>query len=186
MEREFRINMNRPITCAFSGHRPHKAPGMFRRDGRLIETVRGRLDGAVRAAVIDGYKFFMSGGGLGFDLEAADSVLSARTEFPFIKLILALPCRGHSAKWLAGDVERLARIAGSASEVVYVSDAPYRDGCMLRRNEYLIDHASMLICAYGRAPGGTRHTLGYAKKCQLRVVSLLDPAVILDGPWGVA
>ena len=48
----------------------------------------------------------------------------------------------------------------------------YDRGCMLRRNRYLVDHASMLIAVYDGMLGGTMYTITYAMKREVEVVIL--------------
>ena len=173
VEQDFRLNMNRPITCAFTGHRPHKLPDMFGTGGRLAPPVAKRLDEAVRGAVSVGYKFFMSGGGLGFDLDAAECVVNVQKAYPFIKLVLALPCRGHTAKWPRESRGRFDALLASAADIIYVSDSEYSKGCMSKRNMFLVDHSSMIISAFADVAGGTMQTLNYAKKANVEIISLI-------------
>ena len=45
----------------------------------------------------------------------------------------------------------------------YISEG-YDRGSYQKRNEWMIDHASMVIAGYTGAAGGTRNTIEYAKK----------------------
>ena len=48
----------------------------------------------------------------------------------------------------------------------------YDRGCMLRRDRYLVDHASLLIAVYDGMLGGTMYTLSYAMKKGVETVIL--------------
>ena len=62
-----------------------------------------------------------------------------------------------------------------ADEVVYVS-REYQDGCMLKRNRYLVNHAACLLAVYnGEWRGGTAMTVRYARKMGREVI-VLNPA----------
>ena len=40
----------------------------------------------------------------------------------------------------------------------------YSPECMMRRNQYMVDHSSMLLCCYNGRPGGTMRTILYAER----------------------
>lgn len=70
--------------------------------------------------------------------------------------------------------ERYSSILEQADEVVYVN-REYREGCMLERNRYMVDHSSVLLAVYnGEWRGGTAMTVRYAKKMGRRVI-ILNP-----------
>ena len=48
--------------------------------------------------------------------------------------------------------------------MTFVSDRPYFDGCMQKRNKYMIDNSSVLIALFNGKPGGTKITIDYAKQ----------------------
>lgn len=55
---------------------------------------------------------------------------------------------------------------------MYVS-REYREGCMLERNRYLVDHAACLLAVYnGEQRGGTAMTVRYARKLGREVIVL--------------
>ena len=48
----------------------------------------------------------------------------------------------------------------------------YSPDCMLRRNRYMVDHASLLIAVYDGQSGGTRRTIEYAMRRGLGIVDI--------------
>ncbi len=49
----------------------------------------------------------------------------------------------------------------------------YREGCMLKRNRYLVDHATCLLAVYnGEWRGGTAMTVRYARKLGREIIVL--------------
>ena len=85
--------------CAFTGYRPGKMPwGFDERDGRCLE-FKFRLREALEYLIGLGYADFMSGGAQGFDLIAAELVLSLREKYPWIRLIMVLPFEGQADRW---------------------------------------------------------------------------------------
>lgn len=59
----------------------------------------------------------------------------------------------------------------SADDAVVLSPV-YRAGCYAVRNNYLVDHASLLVAWYDGSPGGTRHTVSRALRRGLEFVNL--------------
>ncbi len=45
----------------------------------------------------------------------------------------------------------------------------YTPGCYQRRNRYMVDRSSLLICYYDGKTGGTQSTVAYAEKLGLEV-----------------
>ena len=164
--------MDRLTTCCFTGHRPRS---LYAYESE--EAVFGKICAAVESAVADGYVDFLCGGCVGGDFLFADAVILARAAHPEkeIRLHFCLPCRDQAARWSREDRDRYSGYLEVADSVVCLSEN-YTAGCMVRRNRYMVERASLLIAAFNGSPGGTAYTVRYARKCGLRVVSLLDPA----------
>ena len=150
----------RDQTCCFTGHRVVAA--------RLSEEVIAAVDRYIRELYLAGYRYFIAGGALGFDMLAEAEVLRAARFDNEIKLILALPCRDQTARWSEkpGYLENLRRykqILGMADCVVYVNDF-YTNTCMRERNRYMVDRSSACIAYYsGRLRSGAGQTYRMAK-----------------------
>lgn len=149
-------------TCCFTGHR--KIPL------DQLESVTQRLRDAVIASIKDGYLYFGAGGALGFDTIAAQTILELKKDYPQIKLILVLPCKTQTRGWRQEDIEEYNRIMKDADKVVYTSHN-YYNGCMQKRNRYLVDYSSLCICYLNKTTGGTAYTVEYAKKSKLTIIN---------------
>lgn len=122
-------------------------------------------------AIKNGYRFFGSGGALGFDMLAAQAVLELKEEYPEIRLILVLPCLSQAKYWKIEDMRKYEQIKKDADKIVYVSKEYNRD-CMFKRNRHLIDNSSLCICYLKKETGGTAYTVEYAKKKGVSVINL--------------
>lgn len=72
-------------TCCFTGHRLlPKAE---------IPIIKTELKKAIIELINDGVVYFGTGGALGFDTIAAQTILNLKVDYPQIKLILVLPCK---------------------------------------------------------------------------------------------
>ena len=157
--------MKRIVTCCFTGHRPEKlnAPE---------EIVIAKLKDAIEDAVSNGFVNYITGMSRGVDIWAAEAVLELRKEFHYIKLICAVPFESFEKGWEEEWKERYYQVLREADEVHYISDRYTRD-VYQKRNEWMIDHASMVIGCYTGASGGTRNTLEYAKKQEMYMIRYL-------------
>lgn len=173
----FKMNMDKFITCCFTGHRPQKLPFHFQEDAAECRSLKQKLRAAVVDAIARGYKFFICGGGLGIDQYAAETVVDLKPAYPYIRLHLALPCLNHTKRWQPEQKRALNAVLPHADKIVYVSETDYFEGCMHIRNRYMVDHANLLIAVYNGSPGGTQQTIAYAEKqyIDINVIPLDKP-----------
>ncbi|MGI6361039.1 MAG: SLOG family protein [Bacillota bacterium] len=150
-------------SCCFTGHRQVAPTDLKRVKSRLYDLIE-RLIGA-------GINVFYNGGALGFDLLAAQVVIEMRESFPQVKLIMVLPCKSQSNRWSEADRAKYERTLDSADQVIYTAEQ-YDNGCMHRRNRYLVDHSAYCLAYLTRPKGGTFYTVNYALKKDLWVVNL--------------
>ena len=136
--------------------------------------VKVRLEAAVAFACKSGMPRFYCGMALGFDMMAAEVVLSLKDKFPDIQLIAIVPFLGQSSRWGASEQERYHRILAGADQVVILSENYFR-GCLLRRNDYMLSHSCGVIAYYdGKPKGGTYYTVGKAERMKMDVVNIYD------------
>lgn len=168
---------NKLITCCFTGHRTVPK--------RHLRAVTEAIEYHVRDLRDRGFTRFIAGGALGFDTIAAETVLAMAEHDPGIRLILAIPCINQTEKWsnLPNGLELLRTykdILGRAHEVIYVSERTYFDGCMKKRNQYMVDSSSACIAYWNGSRGGTSQTVRLAGKSGLEVINIfeeiIDPA----------
>ena len=152
-------------TCCFTGHRVIPSGEK--------ETIRNLLETTIEKAIQDGYRFFRTGGALGFDTLAAQTVLTLKQQYPHIRLILVLPCINQANGWKQADIDEYERIKSLADKVVYTS-TEYTYGCMHKRNRHLVDNSSLCICYLTKVSGGTAYTVRYAESKKISVFNLAD------------
>lgn len=85
-------------TAAFTGHRTYcgQADALL---GRLLEQLYGR-----------GFRTFLSGMAVGFDLAAAEAVAALRVRHPDVRLVAVVPFRGQECRFRSADRMRWERI----------------------------------------------------------------------------
>lgn len=136
------------------------------------EEVRERLATTVAFACKSGMTRFYCGMALGFDLMAAEVVLSLKDKFPDIRLIAVVPFSGQSDRWAFSEQERYHRILAKTDMIVVLSGNYFR-GCLLRRNDYMLSHSCGVIAYYdGKPQGGAFYTVRKAERMKMEVVNI--------------
>ena len=164
--------MTRLNSCCFTGHRTIP-------DGELC-AVKEKLRHAVRLLASCGFTYFICGGALGFDMLAEQIILEEAAKSADIRLVLALPCRDQTGKWLrtgkngTGLLREYMRIKAAAASVIYISDF-YTDGCMRERNQFMVDNSSFCVAYYnGSVRSGAGQTYRMASRGGLKIYNISD------------
>ena len=161
----------RQESCCFTGHRPGKLPWRYNEfDPRCLKLKR-RIADAVELAYEQGFRHFLCGMAMGCDLYFCEAVLALRERHPDVTVEAAIPCPTQADAWLPAQRERYDRLVAACDFETMVS-GQYTSTCMLRRDRYLVDHASLLIAAFDGTSGGTRYTVEYALNQGLAIVDL--------------
>ncbi len=143
--------LTRNVTCAVTGHR------VMRRDFNPSE-----LEKELSDIADDGYEYFLIGMARGFDTECFHALEALREKGKNVKIVAVVPCKDQSARFPAAAKEEYARMLGVADEVI-AEPSDYFDGCMLRRNDFLVENCSLLLANYnGIKKGGTYYTVRQA------------------------
>ena len=161
-------------SCAFTGHRPKSFPWKYDETARDCVLLKEVLTEQIKALADRGITTYLSGMALGVDLWCAQIVLDLRKENPALQLRCILPCEDQEIKWPAPEQERYRSILRQANDIFFVI-REYRSDCMLKRNRYLVDHASVLLAVYnGVRRSGTGSTVSYAQKLGREVI-VIEP-----------
>ncbi|MCC8123773.1 MAG: DUF1273 domain-containing protein [Oscillospiraceae bacterium] len=157
--------MDRKRACCFIGHR--KLP-----KGKIGNIVK-RLDQEIDNLISQGVTDFISGGALGFDQIAASLIVAKKEMGHSVRLIFALPCTNQDKKWKADQKRLYHNLLAEADEVIYVSEE-YANGCMKKRNRFMVDNSAYCICARLHGFSGTDQTAKYAKQKSVRVINIAE------------
>lgn len=145
--------------CCFTGHRPEKL-------NKSETEVKAVLKKAVSYALAGGHNVFISGMARGVDIWAAEIVLEAKKINESVKLICASPYEGFEKNWSDEWQSKYHTVMQSADLVKFISPS-YSYMCLQKRNQWMVDHSSLVIAVYNGGSGGTRNTIEYAKKKQI-------------------
>lgn len=137
--------------CVFTGHRELGE-----------ELSRAKVKKAILEYAEKGVTVFYNGVAKGFDLLAAEEVLKLKKKRQ-IKLIACVPYYGQERGYSEADKARYRAILKKADEVVILSEEYYM-GCLLRRNDYMVERADCMIAYLCKESGGTAYTVRKFRK----------------------
>lgn len=147
---------SREKCCCFTGHRPEKM--------EEIDMLGYDIACEVYKAMNAGFTTFITGGAKGMDIIAAEAVLLMRERVNgLLKLVVALPYPTFGQRWTDEWKWRFERMIRRADKVISIS-AKCTYSAYRQRNEWMVDHSSLVLAVYSGAKGGTRNTLKYAEK----------------------
>ena len=154
---------NKNFTCCFTGHRKISAANQL--------LLRSKIKNAVLSLIEKGYTDFVSGGALGFDTIASEVIISLKESHPDIKLIIVAPYADQALEWDLNSQVTYHRIIESADSYICL-EQQYTNDCMKKRNHYMVDMSSAIICYCTRPRSGAAQTIGFARENGLEVIEL--------------
>lgn len=143
-------------TCCFTGHRVLKRDF----DENKVEEIIDKL-------IQNGYKTFLVGMAIGFDLKALEILLKKRSKN--IDIIACVPCKEQDKFFNQKQKLQYHNGLNNVDKVVMLSDE-YYDGCMQKRNMYMVDNSSIVVAYMYANIGGTKHAVNYAKKKEKNII----------------
>ena len=159
-------NYDTEITACFTGHRTY--------DGSRNH----ELEVAIRELYARGYRNFLCGMALGFDIEAAEVALSLRDELKGLRVVAVVPFEGMQNGFSESWRNRFNRILKEADDAITLAPK-YSSEVYAVRNNFLVDNSSAIVAYFDGSKGGTAYTINRALK------SLLQIKNIYNNPQGV-
>ena len=139
------------MIVTFCGHKD-----IFDNDG----TIRSWLTRVVENLILQGADLFYLGGYGGFDRLAASVVWGMKRKYPGIQSVLVLPYLDKKV-----DAEKYDRTTYPPLETVP------RRFAILKRNEWMVSEADVLVAYVLYDWGGASKTLEYAKRKKKEIIS---------------
>lgn len=138
--------------CSFCGH------------GQISysEETQQELKDIIEALIIDGVDTFLLGGYGNFDFMAAHVVHDLKSQYPYIKSILVIPYlnREYNTKYY------------DDTEYPPIENVPMRYA-IIKRNEWMVDKADVVIAYVKYDWGGAYKTYNYAKKKKKQIINIV-------------
>ena len=138
--------------CVVTGHRD-----------LLEDFSKKKLKAAILEMISLGADTFLCGMAIGFDLAAAEAVLSLKKKNPSLKLVACIPCIGQEKYFSRADQKRYTAVLKKVDEKVILADSYYK-GCMQVRDKYMAERADSMVAYCKKQEGGTAYTVRCFKK----------------------
>ena len=156
--------------CAFSWHRPEKLPWGGDESDPRCRALKIQMEKKLRELCAGGCLRYLCGMARGTDLYYLEILARLKEEYP-LHIEAVIPCPSQSARWPEAQQRRYLRLLGACDRTTVLEEA-YSDGCMLRRNRYMVEHADRLLTVFDGSPGGTAATIRYARSRGLKIIAL--------------
>lgn len=160
------------VTACFTGHRSKKLPWGYDETDERCVAMKKKLREEIEKAIESGYRIFLCGMALGFDIICAETVLELKKKHDGIKIIGALPCRTQDKRWSAKNRARYGAVSAQLDGIRCIYDDYTGAECMEERNRFMVDNSSLVIALYDGRGGGTKKTIDYARKQGLKVTMI--------------
>ena len=140
---------------------------MTNKSGASVSVIE--LGAIVTSIIVPDKNGVMADVTLGFDTLAQTILQNLREEFPYIRIVMAVPCPEQDKTWSDAD-RRLYRYLLETADHRILIAREYSRECMLRRNRFMVSRSSACIAYHTHAGGGTDYTVRYAKASGVRLI----------------
>jgi len=110
---------------------------------------------------------------MGFDLAAAECVLSLREQLNGLRIVAVVPFEGMQRRFSTKQQALYNHIITEADEVITLA-AHYSSSVYALRNNYLVDNSSAVIAYFTGEKGGTAYTVRRAVKSLSQIVNIYN------------
>lgn len=159
-----KLFLKKEQSVTFTGHRfiPYSKQSML----------KVALKNIILELYARGYNNYYCGMAVGFDLLSAEVVLSLKTEYKELRLIAVVPYRNQDERFSFADKRRYRSILNRTDETIILRE-DYSQGCLLRRNDYMLAHSNQVIAYFdGENKGGTFYTCRNAQAEGMPIINL--------------
>ena len=174
--------IDKKTTCCFAGYRPHKYGFKFDESAPEYVELLEKIKKAINAAYKKGYRTFLCGGAIGFDILCAEEVLKLKEVRSRVKLICLLPYEEQAKRFNKLWADKYKNILDKCDYIECVSPE-YVPGCYYARTQKMVDYSSMLMTYYDGKSGGTERCIAYSQFAKIKIVNLCEDAPVPEGAF---
>lgn len=163
-------------TCCFTGYRANKfTPPLIPFSAEYYELER-KVTESIEITANNGYDTFLCGMCDGFDLMCGNAVIDLRgsyVQYSNLRLVAVMPYPTFGCNFW-GEWRKMFDDVFKCADDVILIDETYTRESYYKRNRYLVDNSSSVICYYGGKKGGTAYTVNFGKTQKLNIINLAD------------
>jgi len=157
--------MGKGKSCFFIGHK--------NLDTNKITKIKKHLEDEIINLINQGVTNFYSGGLIGFDLLAAETIINLKSQFPNITLSTVIAYEDQYEDWTPINQQRYFLILRESDKINILSNN-YYNNCILIRHKYVIESSNYCIAYIKISFGDTFYGVSYAQKCEIPIINLAD------------
>jgi len=165
------MDTDKNSACCFTGYRPQKFPFPLNFENKDYFKFNAKLESTIRQLIKKGITDFYCGGAYGFDIMAAEIVLSIKKCIHDIRLFCVIPFKNQADQWNNKWKERYENVLSQSDKTVLISDK-YTPGVYQQRNCFMVDNSSVVLAFFDGKSGGTKNTINYAKSCGKEIINI--------------
>lgn len=171
------INFDPAVTCCFAGYRPHRYDfSLLGNDPQYLKLVNNITE-TTKKSYSEGYRNFIFGGAMGFDLLSAEIVINLRDQLPELKVICMLPFENQAKRFSKPWLDKYRFVLENCDRITYTS-AEYTVNCCSERSEKMLNSSSRLITYFDGKDGGTARSVALAQYSKMDIVNLCEETPI--------
>ena len=163
--------LDKNITCCFVGYRPHKFTYPRGKEKAFFEQLKEDILNAIARCYSEGYRNFLCGGAIGFDIMGGEGVVQFKKEHPDVKLGCILPFEKQHKKFPFKWRRRYRNLLENSDFINYIT-LDYVNGCCSERTQKMLQNSSRIITYFDGKRGGTARVVAYAQINRIEVLNL--------------
>ena len=164
--------MMNKYSCGIVGHRD-----IPKYDNNKNKQLNNQIDNTIDFLIKIQIDKFLCGMAIGADLMIAKRIIKYRNENNLdVKVKSVIPCENQTLHYTDKQKREYREVLKECEPSDY-KYGPYFDGCMLKRNRYIVDNSDFMFAIFDEnntKRGGTLYTINYPKR-QNKSIFILDP-----------
>lgn len=153
------------MRIALTGHRPPKGGIEYNGEGPVSDYLSEEFE---KILVEYEPRVIISGMALG-----ADTIWAISGLFRNIQVIAAIPFVGQESVWPEESQRKYHQIIRHKKVIpTYICEPGYAAWKLQKRNEWMVDHCSLLVSVWDGSSGGTANCVKYAKKQGKTIINI--------------
>lgn len=121
-----------------------------------------------------GYTHYYSGMSEGVDMLAANAVLDFKDEHPDVRLVAVVPFKWQQERYSTTGKNDYKYICSEADEVVTLAEEFAGNNFYLRRNDYLVENCSTMVCYHDGQCDVMAQAYNRAEKAGIPIINIYE------------
>lgn len=121
-----------------------------------------------------GYTYYYSGMAEGIDMLAANAVLDLKEEHPDICFVAVVPFQWQQERYSTTGRNDYKTICSEADEVVRLAEEIAENDFYARRNDYLLENCSAMVCYHDGQCDVMTYTYNQAERAGIPIINIYD------------